>query len=109
MLFDLFMDAASAEKGPAADKAAAHEAMLATLEQRTPWSKADIESLVGTPARHGAPPRPGDLGFNYPVDWKDERPISRLAEVMAVVRRIGLPAKTLWGWRAIPASSVLGL
>ena len=44
----------------------------------------------------------GALGFSYPADWMDERPLKRLAEVMEVVRRVGLPAETLWPWRNVP-------
>lgn len=105
-LFDILGDTVEAEKAAAASEAeegrgqeivnAAHEGLLSALEARTRWSKEDIEFLVGTPTT------PGALGFDYPNDWKHEKALKRLSEVMAVVRCVGLPAKTLWGWRAIP-------
>lgn len=105
-LFDVFTAAAAAETGPmggtAAVVAAAHEALLTTLERRTRWSREDIEVLAGTPPRSGTPATAGALGFAYPADWKDERPLERMAEAMAIVRRVGQPAETVWGWRRVP-------
>ncbi|PIE18639.1 MAG: hypothetical protein CSA65_04320 [Proteobacteria bacterium] len=102
-LFDTFEAAAAAEAdGTPAVVDAAHEGLLSTIEQRSRWSRDDIEFLVGTPARNGIPAAAGALGFAYPADWKDERPLTRMAEVLAVVRRVGLPANTVWNWRRIP-------
>jgi hypothetical protein len=99
-LFDLFEVAAAAETdGTPAAITAAHESFLSELERRSRWDRDDIEFLVGTPVHSSA------LGFAYPQDWRDERPLERLAEVMAVVRRVGLPAGTLWPWRNIPLQS----
>lgn len=104
-LFDLLEDAAETEADGAPEGVVtAHEALLSELERRSRWSKDDIEFLVGAPARNGVPLRAGALGFDYPADWKDEKPLTRLAEVMTVVRRIGLPASTLWDWRMIPVA-----
>jgi hypothetical protein len=102
-VFDLLEAAAAAESGGApAAKGAAHEALLTDLARRTRWDAADIEFLVGTPARGSDAARPGALGFAYPADWQDERPLRRLADVMSVVRRLGLSAEVLWPWRKIP-------
>ena len=108
-LFRLLEAAAAAQAdGTDAAKTAAHEAFLAELERRSRWEKTDIEFLVGTPTRiAGDPPVttaavPGALGFRYPEDWQDAKPFMRLAEVMAIVRRLALPAPTPWQWRDIP-------
>lgn len=102
-LFDALEAAAAAgtDRTPAAVDAAL-EVLLSTIEQRSGWIREDIEFLVGTPARDEIPATAGALGFAFPADWKDEQPLTRIAEVLAVVRRVGLPAKTIWDWRRIP-------
>ena len=96
-VFDLFEAAAD----PQADDTS-FEALLVELERRSHWDRADIEFLVGSPARANSLAMLGALGFTYPQDWEDERPLVRLAEVMTVVRRIGLSAQIIWEWRLLP-------
>ena len=92
-LLDLFEGASSfTATGDAAAVAAAQEALLTELEKRTRWNKADLRFLAGA----------AGFNFSYPDDWKDERSVKRLAEAMAVIRRIGLPAERLWAWRVVP-------
>ncbi len=102
-LFDLFeAAAAAAADGTETVVASAHEALLSALVERAGWPREDVEFLVGTPPRDAAPAVAGALGFRYPDDWLDERPMTRLAQVMSIVRRVGLPAETLWSWRQVP-------
>ncbi len=96
-VFDLFEAAADPQAGDPT-----YEALLTELERRSRWDQADIEYLVGSPARPNESVKPGALGFVYPQDWKDERPLVRLAEVMAMVHRVGLSAQTIWEWRLLP-------
>ncbi|MBB3189318.1 neuraminidase-like domain-containing protein [Halomonas cerina] len=104
-LFDLFQEAAEAESdGTPAAIAAAHRRLLDELERRSRWARGDLEALVG------AAPDGGVLGFVYPGDWKGIAPLIRVAEVMDVVRRVGLSAETIWDWReiALPADGTSG-
>jgi hypothetical protein len=98
-LFDLFEAAAVADPLASSPQ---HEALLTAIEQRSRWSRLDIEFLVGTPTRPNEALKPGALDLQYPADWQDEKALTRLAEVMAVVRRVGLSASTVWDWRQLP-------
>jgi hypothetical protein len=104
-LFDLFEAAHAAAGGDADAIAAAHEALLAELARRTRWTPADLEHVVGVPARDGQPPRPGALGLVYPADWRDERALARVNDALQAIQRIGLAAETVWPWREIPAAA----
>jgi len=102
-LFDLFERAAVvAEGGDPTAIAEAHEALLEALERRTRWPRADLEFLIGTPARGSEPPRPSALGLTYPTDWRSARGFYRLDRAMRAILRVGLAAETLWPWRQIP-------
>ncbi len=104
-LFDLFDAAAAAEAtGDDAKVAAAFERFLGEIEKRTRWNRADVEFLVGAPARGGDSAIASALGWSYPANWKDERALGRLEAAMGVIRRVGLAASTLWPWRAVPGT-----
>jgi hypothetical protein len=104
-LFDLFSAADAASSASPADQAAAFEALLLELGKRTRWSSEDVEFLVGAPPRGATPAKAGVLGLAYPEDFRDERGLHRLSDVMTAVRRIGLPVATLWPWRLVPATT----
>ncbi|MDH5675760.1 MAG: neuraminidase-like domain-containing protein [Myxococcales bacterium] len=103
-LFDLFEEAAEVQGGTAAVTAAAHQRLLDELARRSRWERGDLETLLGSA------PGAGALGFVYPADWQGIAPLIRVAEVMDVVRRIGLSAETVWDWRQIelPADGTPG-
>ena len=102
-LFDLFEAATAVVGGSAAARAAAFEALLDELVERTRWNRKDIEFLVGAPARGTSPAVPSALGLVYPDDFRDERGMKRVETAMIAVRRIGLSAESLWPWRTVPA------
>jgi hypothetical protein len=94
-LFDLFETAATFPgAATAAERTAANDVLLTALDKRTRWNAGDLRFLAGA------------TGFNlaYPDAWKDERGLKRIAEAMAVVRRVGLRAEQLWTWRIVPAA-----
>ena len=68
------------------DKTDDFESLIDTLVERLSWPRTDLEWLVGSSA------------FNASTAevWADERWWTRLCEAMALVRRTGLPAQTLW-------------
>ncbi|WP_437962142.1 neuraminidase-like domain-containing protein [Sorangium sp. So ce119] len=103
-LVDLFVAAEAVGGGTASAVAAAHEALLAELPKRTHWDPADIEYLVGVPARGATPAVPSALGLVYPDDWRDEQGLLRVARAVAAARRIGLAVSTWFGWRLVPAT-----
>ena len=84
-LFDLFAYAATPES--------ALEPLVAELCRRSGWDATDVELLASR------------LGFTSPADWQDERPFTRIAAVIAVARRVGLPVETIWGWRELAQPS----
>jgi hypothetical protein len=79
------------------DAAAARTGLLTALAERAGWNTDDVTFLAG----------PGGFGWAFPGDFTDGSALSRLRDILRLVRRVGAPAERLWNWRqlAVPAET----